>query len=257
MVTSMKKKFDFIANWKMQFNFDEEMQFAASHYDNLIKLKQTTESKIILCPSFLSIYPLSKIFDKTNIEVGAQDCSKHNRGSFTGQVSAKSLSFAGANYCIIGHSETRKEYNESDSDIAQKFAQLISYRISPILCIGENEEEFKENKVIGRLTQQLEKIFNQINSTLKVSSYLDVYIAYEPTWSIGTGNVSSVDHLDTIFSWLYKQTQKIQDHINWKLLYGGSVDSKNIGDFKKIEHLNGFLLGKSSLNFDEFKKIIE
>ncbi len=253
----MDKNFIFITNWKMKLNFDEEINFVTSNYDAFIQLSETNNSKIVLCPSFISIYPLIQMFKETNIEIGAQDCSKHNKGAFTGQIPAQSLSLLGCKYCIIGHSERRKENHETNYDITQKFIQLTSYKISPILCIGESLEEFEKGKAINVLTNQLQEITQKINSDLKISYYLPVYIAYEPIWSIGTGKIPTLDHLETIFSWLFNQTQKISNSTNWKLLYGGSVNNENIKNIKKVQNLDGFLVGGASLDFQEFKKMVK
>lgn len=247
----MKKKFIFIANWKMYLNFNQEIEFATSNYDNLLKL--INKNNIILCPSFLNLKTLIQIFKETNVNICAQNCSDHCKGSYTGQISATSLSLANCKHCIIGHSESRKYLNENENDITEKFKQLINNYISPILCIGENEKDHKNQNTMNILDNQLKNILNIIkNNNIKQH----IYIAYEPIWSIGTGKIANIDHLENIFAWIYEKIKKLTNkHI--KLLYGGSVNSKNISILKKITNLDGFLIGKASLNFQEFKKIVK
>jgi triosephosphate isomerase (TIM) len=252
----MKKNFIFVANWKMNLNFDQEVVFSTTNYENFIKLSQTPNTTLLLCPSFVSLYPISQMFKETKIYVGAQNCSKHLTGSFTGQVSVESLSFLNCKCCIIGHSETRKEFNETDKDIFQKFINLIDHKISPILCVGENLGEFQEGKVFDVLTKELEGIFNKI-SDLNIPDYLPIYIAYEPIWTIGSNQAATNDHLETVFAWLYTYTKKTPQQINWKFLYGGGINSKNISELKKIEFLDGFLVGGTSLSFQELEKIVK
>ncbi|MFA5075032.1 MAG: triose-phosphate isomerase family protein [Candidatus Babeliales bacterium] len=252
----MRKQYFFVANWKMNFNIDQEFNFATHNYDNLIKLSENINNTIILCPSFLSLNSLNKIFKETKINIGAQDCSNHTKGPYTGQISAENLSFAGCTYCIIGHSERREFNKETNNEIAQKFTQLINHKISPIICIGEILQEYKKNKTIDILKSQLEKIFNIIKIEL-ISQNFPILIAYEPIWAIGSGDTACVDHLETIFAWLKIQTESFEKKINWKLLYGGSISSDSIKSLKNISILDGFLIGKASLDFQEFEKIVK
>ncbi len=253
----MKKNFVFIANWKMYLNFDEEINLVSSKYDDLVQISEEIDDEIILCPSFLSLPGITQILKSTKIKTCGQNCSAHSKGSFTGQVLAENLNFIGTDFCIIGHSECRKYLNESETDISHKFTKLINNKISPILCIGENEQDYKENKTISVLEKQLENMEKIIKNNYNISSCISIHIAYEPIWSIGTGKVATVDHLETIFAWLYTKIQKINTNSNFKLIYGGSVNSKNIVNLKKINHLDGFLIGNASLDFQEFKKIVK
>lgn len=253
----MKKQLIYIANWKMNLTFDEELNFAGSHYNELIKLSEEKDSDIILCPSFVSLHSIIKIFKHTKIKIGAQNCSQHHQGSFTGQISAESLNLLGCNSCIIGHSESRIENKETNENISKKFEQLINYKISPIICIGETIEEYEKGKTMEILEKELEKIINIIKSNLNIPKYLPIYIAYEPIWAIGTKKIPSHEHLETIFTWLFTKIQKISTLIKWNLIYGGSVNSKNIKKIKQISKLSGFLIGGASLNFKEFENIVK
>ncbi|MFC1894921.1 triose-phosphate isomerase [Candidatus Dependentiae bacterium] len=250
------KSFYFIANWKMQLTLNEESNFVDLNLQNFKKLSSKKNIQIILCPSFLNIRSLSKLFKSTNIKIGAQNCSSHIKGAYTGQISAQSLSDTYCQYCIIGHSECRKEYKESNNEIFKKFESLISQNISPIICIGENLEENKSGRTLDILEKQLVEIFKYLlkRNENKVNK-VKILIAYEPIWAIGTGITPTINSLNKTFAWLKQQTKNIP-FINWKLLYGGSVNSKNVFDLKQINNLSGFLIGGSSLDFQEFEKVV-
>lgn len=253
----MKKNFVFIANWKMYLDFNEEINLVTSKYDDFIQLTENTNDEIILCPSYLSLLDITQIFKTTKITTGGQNCSAHSKGAFTGQILIENLNIIGSKYCIIGHSECRKYFKETEIEIAKKFTRLINNKISPILCIGENEQEYKENKTISILERQLENIEKIIKNYSNIPPFISINIAYEPIWSIGTGKIATVNHLETIFTWIYKKIQNININVNFRLIYGGSVNSKNINFLKRINHLDGFLIGSASLDFQEFKKIVK
>ncbi|KKP24259.1 MAG: Triosephosphate isomerase [candidate division TM6 bacterium GW2011_GWF2_28_16] len=254
----MEKNFTFISNWKMYLNALEEQNFASANYDNFIKLSENTNNLFLLSPSFLSVNTINQIFKSTKIKICAQNCSSHKNNSFTGQISAQSLNSIGIEHCIIGHSEARKDLRETNIDIENKFLNLIDNNINPILCIGEELEIYQKNKAIDFISEQLQGIVNILNkNNLKNLSHLQIYIAYEPIWSIGTGNIANLDHLENIFMFLHNKFSNLNNKINFSLLYGGSVNSQNANLFKKINLINGFLIGKASLDFQELKKIVE
>lgn len=253
----MGKKHIFVANWKMFLGFNESVEYAAQNFDNIVKLSNLPNAAIVLCPAYPVIYPIAKMFETTKVRMGAQNCSAHNKGAFTGQVSAQSLCEVGCKYCIIGHSERRHYNNESDDFIAKKFDLLVDHGIIPIVCIGESEKEKAENKTLVVLEAQLQRILELVISEEHKLNRLQVIVAYEPQWSIGSGIVPEVEYLDSIFAWIHSKVCKAAIHIDWALLYGGSISSENVGQFAKIDKLSGFLVGKSSTQFQEFEKIIK
>lgn len=251
----MKKEIFFIANWKMYLSVNDALQFATENYDELVALANTSHKKIILCPSFTALYPLTNIFKETKIHFGAQDCSPHNKGPFTGQICAKDLKAIGCHYCIIGHSEMRQYNYETQESIAKKLQHLIDQNISPVICIGENKSEYDQGLVFQVLNEQLKEVFSVIKKNRGNSEKLPICIAYEPIWSIGTGSIPDNTHLENVFTWLVAQCQHI-DNAHWKFLYGGSVNQETIYRFENITHLDGYLIGSASLDFQEFKKIV-
>jgi triosephosphate isomerase (TIM) len=253
----MRKQYLFAANWKMHFPFAQAIEFATSYYDDFVRLAKESKERIVICSSTEGLYPLTEIFKSTSVEIGAQNCSAHINGPFTGQTSAQSLQDIGCSCCIIGHSESRKELNETDELIAHKCIHLLDYDITPILCIGESETDYKEKKTLAVLEQQLSSVTKLIKSKGIFHSYLTLYIAYEPIWSIGTGKVAPIQYLEMIFSWIHEYLLKQELPVECKLMYGGSISSENIENLKQISLIDGFLVGKSSLDFQKFQKLVQ
>lgn len=253
----MTKKYTFVANWKMYLSFYESIKYITENIDKLIELSEHSNTKIVLGPSFPMLYPMTQILKSTKIEFCAQDCSSHTKGAFTSQVCAQTLKEIGCKYCIIGHSEIRNLCNETNDIIAKKVDLLIDQKISPIICIGESEAQKQEGRTFDVLQEQMQTILDLINLEKNKINGLPIFIAYEPTWSIGTGAIPDKNHLETTFAWIHNQGQKNSPSINWNLLYGGSLNEENIGFFKKIDYLSGFLIGKSSTSFQEFEKIVK
>lgn len=251
------KSYTYFANWKMNFSTQDSINFAKFNHEDLLKLAKNLNNEIVICPSFLSIYSLLKIFDSSEVKIGAQNCSRFMEGNFTGEVSAKYLKEIGCSHCIIGHSERRKYNNETDTEILEKFINLTKLNISPILCIGETLEEYKNNNTLNILKSQLNLLIECLISGLEVPKRLSIYIAYEPVWAIGTGIVANNEHLNKVFTYIKNSLQKVALDVNWKLIYGGSINGENIKSLKKLNLIEGFLIGGSSLHFQELKKIVD
>lgn len=246
----------FIANWKAYLASDASLSFATEYYDEFVGLAQRPATQLILCPSFEVLYPLVSIFKKTNIVFGAQDCSEHKTGPFTGQILASSLKSLGCSYSVIGHSERRQYACESDDMILKKCIQLLEQEISPIICFGENQKEFEAEKTFDILSKQLFHIFEYCASHQSSLTHLPILLAYEPVWAIGSGRIPDKNHLETVFAWLENSCTKFQLKLPILLLYGGSVNSQTIQSLKTIPKIDGFLIGGASLNFQEFKNIV-
>jgi len=242
-------KYIYIANWKMYLSFSESINFCLQNYNSLKKLSHNAD--IIICPSFVALTSIIEIFKNSTIAVGAQNCSEYISGPYTGEVSAQTLTQAGVRYCIVGHSERRIHYGETSDIITQKIALLYEHSIQPIICIGETEKEYHNKTTFTALAQQLESIISAIQHNNN-----HIIIAYEPIGSIGTDIIPEQHHLQEVFIWL---TEWLTTHLpdnSIQLLYGGSVNSTNIKQLKKIPHINGFLIGKASTDFESFAKII-
>jgi triosephosphate isomerase len=235
----------FIANWKMFGDLR-----TLNSLDSVIKFSKNnknTKFKIIYCPPNTLIRPLSKRLKKTNLEVGAQNCHESEYfGAYTGHVNSKMLKNVGAKYIILGHSENRQS-GETDKLINLKIKSAIKSNLKVIFCIGETLSE-KRKKITNKvLTKQIK---NGLSSVKDISN---IIIAYEPVWSIGTGLIPKSADLSNSISYIKSKFVKKTP----KVLYGGSVNNKNIAQLKDINIIDGFLIGGASQSSKKFIDIIK
>ena len=234
----------FIANWKM---FGELKSLNSLHkvIKFLKNFKKNKSIKIIYCPPSTLIRPMSKKLLNSKIEVGAQNCHEHeNFGAFTGSVNSKMLKSVGAKYIIIGHSENRQS-GESNKLINLKIKSALKSGLKVIFCVGETLKEKRK-----KITKQV--LNKQIDLGLyKIKNKNNIILAYEPVWSIGTGLIPKNNELTDTINFLKKKLKKN------KILYGGSVNSKNIDQLKSIDILDGFLVGGASQDPKKFIDIIK
>ncbi len=240
----------FVANWKMNKSFDQEVEFCIQNLDSLQQLSTEQNVELVICPSLPSLFSVATQLTDTMVGIGAQQCSAYQHGAYTGQVSAQSLKEVGCGYCIVGHSEQRAR-GVSNQEVAQQTQRLFEQNIHPIICIGENKNEYDQNMVFDILQAQLDPI------TSVIASFKNPYtIAYEPIWSIGTGLVPDNDYLQKVYAWLGKQLQADPPTQSGRLIYGGSVDDNSIQNIIKVAEIGGFLVGGASLDFQKFQKIV-
>ena len=211
----------------------------------------TPKTKIVLCPSFPHLGSLVPQLKETPVALGAQTCSPHASGPYTGQVAATMLAEVGCTYCLIGHSE-RRAYGETNEQIIGQYNQLVNNNLTLIVCIGESAKEHAAGSTTTILEQQLLPIIKAYQEN-PASTLL---IAYEPVWAIGTGKIPTIAELTTIFAWLKNRIKNDFSSETTFFLYGGSVDEANSAAIKKITHLDGLLVGSASLNFKNFKNIV-
>ena len=217
---------------------------------NLSRLKKYNKAKIIYFPPFTLIKDFTKKFNKTKISVGGQNSHQaKNYGAFTGSISPKMLKDLGCKFVILGHSENRAS-GENNHQINKKIHSALNKNLKVIFCIGETLKE-KRKKITYSILRK------QINVGLKgVKNFHNILIAYEPVWSIGTGVIPSKNELESnvneINKLLFKRTK-----IKLPILYGGSVNSKNISSLRNIEGISGFLVGSASLSSKKFIDIIK
>lgn len=224
----MKKDFTVACNLKMN-SVDEEKYF---------KGLKPTEIPTIFCPNFLQL----EIFRnnlKDGQHLGAQNVSELEIGATTGEISGEMLKRAGVKYCIIGHSERRKLFGENNQTVFNKLKLLQKHQIIPILCVGEEKKT------------DTEKALMLVGSQLKecMTDSRDVIVAYEPVWSIGTGDLPTCEHIERI-------CRSIKQSVGVKTcLYGGSVNEKNCGELVKLNSVDGFLIGGASLSAEKLNLI--
>jgi triosephosphate isomerase len=246
----MTKSLLFVANWKMSMPFHAACSFVQDNKHELEKLAAPTGTTIVLCPSFVALDALVKMVHNMSIYIGAQNCSDHLAGAFTGEVDAQSLQQINCSYCIIGHSERRSLFRETSEEVAQKAKFLLEHTIIPIICIGETKEQYEAQQTFDILEKQLAPVWQVIDQPT------NVVIAYEPVWSIGTGIIPEKEYLQKIFDWLSKQCSQYLSKMIVQLIYGGSVDQNNAKDLAQIAKMDGFLIGGASLDFQKFKNIV-
>lgn len=247
-----KTPFLYIASWKMYLSFKQSHAWVNHNHAALKTLGK--DFSIIICPSFDALSTLKHDLQGTHISLGAQNCSEHKPGPYTGQVLAESLIEIGCTYCIIGHSETRKAFNETTESIAQKALRLLSNGITPIICIGETARDYE----MERTTQVLEEELNALLKTIPAStaSHKKIIIGYEPTWAIDGATPPSFDYIRKQILLIKKiLTQKIPSFES-KVLYGGSVTELTIQEIKNVDELDGVMIGHASIDFQSFEKIV-
>ena len=245
----MTNKILFIANWKMFGNLNSVKSIES--VINLSKKKNYKNAKIIYCPPYTLLNYFVIKTRKTNLDVGAQNCHYEiNTGPYTGSISSTMIKKLGAKYVIIGHSENRSN-GETNTQINKKIHSAILNNLNVIFCIGENLFE-KKNKKTNKILKQ------QIDLGLKKIKKIDkIIFAYEPVWSIGTGKVLTNKELTKQVIIIKKIIKNKFKNQKTKIIYGGSVNNKNINNLKQIKEINGFLIGGASQNPKKFIDIIK
>lgn len=229
-----------VANMKMNMDYNQIK-------DYLIEVNKFDYDNLVICPSNIYI----PYFINHKYSVGIQNVSIKNTGSLTGEVSAYQASSLNVRYAIVGHSERRINFSESDSDINRKIKLCLENNIKPILCIGESLEEYKTKSTKLYIEKQL------LDDLSNINKLNDVIIAYEPVWAIGSGNVPNPDTIIDIIRFIKERVKKYFKCDGIKVLYGGSINSDNVSILNNIDDLSGFLIGGASLSALELKKIIE
>ena len=245
----MTNKILFIANWKMfgDLNSVKSIQSVV----NLSKKKNYKNAKIIYCPPYTLLNKFVVKTKKTKLCVGAQNCHQViNTGPYTGAISTTMIKKIGAKYVIIGHSENRSN-GETNNQINKKIHSAISNNLNVIFCIGENLFEKKHNRTNNILKKQIYLGLKQIKKIDKI------IFAYEPVWSIGTGKILTNKELTKQIIIIKNVIKNLFKKQKTKIIYGGSVNNKNINNLKQINEIDGFLIGGASQNSKKFIDIIK
>ncbi len=240
-----------IANWKMHKTVDDSKKFI----DELISENKNFECKVVICPPFVALGAIIQKCHDSGIYVGAQNCHFEEKGAFTGEISALMLGSIGVDYVIIGHSERRTNFHETDAIINKKLKAVFKNHMTPILCVGETLEQRVNTGATDVVMSQIENAIDGLTS----SEVANLVIAYEPVWAIGSGKTVTVDDASKICS-------KIRNFLcsnygaeisgKMRIIYGGSLNEKNCKEFLKSDELNGCLIGGSSLNVESFSEIL-
>lgn len=236
-------------NWKMHNTIAESTTLAKAL---LVGAADIRDGSIILAPSFTSLHAVSDIIKGSNLLLAAQNMHHEDKGAFTGEVSAPMLKDAGCSFVLIGHSERRKYFQEQNADVNLKVKKALSWGLTPIMCVGETDEEREKG-----ITQDV--VGRQVDHGLKgVSKIENIVIAYEPVWAIGTGKVATPAQAQDVHAFIRKILNESYGKTanGIRILYGGSVTQDNIGDLIAMGDIDGALVGGASLKADGFLGII-
>ena len=239
----------FIANWKMFGDFKSVN--SVKKVIKLSKIKKYKKAQIIYCPPFTLIDRFLDLVKNSKITVGAQNCHYSEKpGPFTGSINSDLIKSSGAKYVIIGHSENRVT-GDTNQIINLKIKSALKKKLKVIYCIGETLNEKKKNKTNLILRSQI------IHGLKNIKKNNSIIFAYEPVWSIGTGIIPKINNLEKQIYDIKNMIFKFWKLKNPKIIYGGSVNSKNISELNKISSINGFLVGGASQNSKNFIDIIK
>jgi triosephosphate isomerase len=249
----MKRHAIVAANWKM----NGSLSLIKEMVSGLNSVELAENVNVVVCPSFpfLSAFTLSAENEnlQANIYLGAQNVSEHKSGAYTGEISTDMLNEVTAKYVIVGHSERRSLYKETSTQVAHKVKTVLNAGLTPILCIGESEAERTAEQTETVLASQLQPVIDEIG----IEKFIDVVIAYEPVWAIGTGKTASPEMAQATHLFIRQFLANANKHIADKvpLLYGGSVNAANCEELFAQTDIDGGLIGGASLKVDEFKII--
>jgi triosephosphate isomerase len=241
------------ANWKM----NGSLALVDTMISGLADVELQENVKVVLCPS--SPY-LSELVGKVKsqnlcdvIHVGAQNVSEHQSGAYTGQISTKMLHELSVEFAIIGHSERRRYYHETSSQVAKKASAVLKAGLTPIICIGESEAERATGQTESVLASQLQPVIDEVG----IEKFVDVVIAYEPIWAIGTGKTASSEMAQETHQFIREFLAQASKTVAEKvpLLYGGSVSASNCAELFAQADIDGGLIGGASLQVEQFKDI--
>ena len=238
----MENKKLVVANLKMDMDATEVSEYLKSIVGKI------NNSNIIICPSAIYV----PYFLKHRFSIGMQNVCEESNGNYTGEVSARQAASLGIKYSLVGHSERRINYYEDNDSISRKINSLLKNNMTPILCVGETNEEknlLKTNKV---LKSELVSCLENVNK----EDISKIIISYEPIWAVGSKRIPTMAEIKNTVKYIKELIKKIYG-IDIKVIYGGSINSNNIEKIKKIECLDGIMIGSSSTVASEFMKILE
>lgn len=243
----MKKKLYLFANWKMYLDAAESEKLAREFG----KISYPKKSEVAVFPSALFMGELAPIFKKNKISFGAQNVHWADRGAYTGEVSAAMYKEAGCSRVLVGHAERRHKFHESNEEVRLKLEAILKLKLTPVLCIGETGEERKSGKTEEIIETQIRAAYQD----LAWPKRLELIIAYEPVWAIGTGESCDPQEAERVCSLISDWTQKLLGSAPI-ILYGGSVAAENIRDYVDQPHIQGVLVGGASAKKDSWAGLV-
>jgi triosephosphate isomerase (TIM) len=236
-------------NWKMNLNAREAVSLAEDLRSGLPK---SHAAEYLVCPPHVYLAEVGKAVEGSGIALGAQDCSAHAEGAYTGEISPEMLKDIGCTYVILGHSERRQHHKETDAQVAAKAAKAHEFGLIAIICVGETLEEREKG-------QEKDVVAKQLKGSLPQSAtYKNTVIAYEPVWAIGTGKTATPVDAGAMHDFIRQKLQNEADSADlFRILYGGSMKPENAADLLATANIDGGLIGGASLRADQFIAIAE
>ncbi len=238
-------------NWKMNKTVSEAVKLV----EDLIPLVKGAAPEVVVCPTFICLNEVVKATGAGNIGVGAQNMYYKESGAYTGEISPVFLKDMKVEYVILGHSERRQYFNESDPEINKKVTAALDHKLKPIVCVGETLEQREAGTTFDIIASQVKGCLEG----LKGRDLEDLIIAYEPVWAIGTGKTATSQDANEVIGFIRKQLAEIlgpEVADRTRILYGGSVKSSNTKELMSMPEIDGALVGGASLDAAEFSKIV-
>lgn len=248
------KEFIIAGNWKMNTTVQSSALLAAEIEERMPEVLPDNV-RVVVCPPFTSIVSVWQQLAVSEISLGAQNCHTHEKGAFTGEISAEMLSSCGCEYVIVGHSERRKLFGETDFVVNQKIQSALDSGIIPIFCVGETLEERQSNSTFSVIKKQIEDGLEAI----EIEFADELVIAYEPVWAIGTGLAATSAQAEEVHSFIRSLLEELFGEMAEEIciLYGGSMTETNAKELLSQKNVNGGLIGGASLKANSFVNIIQ
>lgn len=248
----MATRAPFIAgNWKLNMTIPEAGALASAVVRSSVGLR---EAEIVLAPPFTALCEVRRIVEGSRVGLAAQDLFWEDKGAYTGEVSGPMLKDAGCGYVIIGHSERRQFFGETDASVNRKIQAALRAGLSPIVCIGESLEERERNETMAKVSRQIEEGLRDIDA----AGFGRTIIAYEPIWAIGTGRTATPEQAEEVHAVIREKLSSAYGKSAAGcviILYGGSVKPANSLDLFGKDDIDGFLVGGASLEAESFLRI--
>lgn len=239
-------------NWKMNTTVQEGVALAK---EVNAALKSPHNCDVVICVPFTHLVPVADVIDKSVLGLGAENCADHDKGAYTGEVSAPMVASTGADYVILGHSERRQYYGENNETLKSKTRLALDNGLTPIFCVGEVLEERENGTYNEVVASQIEALFD-----LSPEDFGKIIVAYEPVWAIGTGKTATADQAQDMHAHIRKVIadkygKEVAD--NTSILYGGSCKPSNAKELFAKPDVDGGLIGGAALKADSFMGIVE
>lgn len=235
-------------NWKMNMLPNEAIDFI----NELAPTVKDTNNETIICVPYTDLFYVLLNVQETNIHVGAQNMHWEENGAYTGEVAPEMLKCINVEYVIIGHSERRQYFNETDETVNKKIKSALNHGLKPIVCVGETLEERESGNAENVVTSQITKALEGLST----KALENIIIAYEPIWAIGTGRTATSEDANNMCRIIREKIKQEFQNDDITILYGGSVKSTNARELFTMSDIDGGLVGGASLKADEFSKIV-